>query len=206
GAGSVAGPVVGAAAVGLVGPGALFVAVAVAYVVVALFALYRTTRRAPAPVEDRARFLPYPLEAGLTVSALGQGAGDELYPVGSGVLSSGGAARRYLEQGRGPAVVLVAGPEAAAASWDGVPSALAANGYRAVVPELQARGAEPEEHAEELLDVLRSLGLAQASFVGRGRGAPPVARLAADHPDRVDAVVLVGQPEDDLTGEAAVAA
>src|SRR5690606_13925060 len=76
----------------------------------------------------------------------------------------------------------------------------------AVVPELQARGAEPEEHAEELLDVLRSLGLAQASFVGRGRGAPPVARLAADHPDRVDAVVLVGQPEDDLTGEAAVAA
>ncbi|MPY93494.1 MAG: MFS transporter [Acidimicrobiia bacterium] len=206
GAGSVAGPIVGAAAIGLVGPGALFVALSAAYLTVALFALYRTTRRGPVPKADRAHYVPYPLEAGLTVSALAEGAGDELYPVGSGSLDIAGSPLTYRDQGSGRPVVLVGGPGAATRAWDGVPSALAADGVRAVVPELRADIYEAGEHVEDLLAVLRFLELPEASFVGHGRGAAVVAQLAAEHPDRVDAIVLVGRPEDDLTGEAAVAA
>ena len=70
GLGAVAGPIVGAAAVGRIGPGALFVVVAIAYGVIAFTALARILIRPAVAEEDRAEFAPMPVGVGPTTAAI----------------------------------------------------------------------------------------------------------------------------------------
>lgn len=191
GVGAVLGPIVGAAAIEVGGPGGLFVTLAAVYLLVAGYALYRTTRRAAVAAEDRAPYIAYPAEVGLTAATLTGGAGDELYPPSSGRAPAPSRPLAYAEQGSGLPVVLIADPDEGT-SWDGVLSALAADGVRAVAPELRRGPLTEQDHVEDLLAVMRWLELPVATFVGARRAARVAARLWAEHPDRVSALVLVG--------------
>src|SRR5690606_9468113 len=75
--------------------------------------------------------------------------------------------------------------------------ALAADGVRAIAPDLSWTqhdgghdGVGADHSIELLLGVLRNLELPSAVFVGCGAAVEVVTRLASDHPDRVEAIVL----------------
>jgi hypothetical protein len=193
GVGSVAGPIVGAAALHATGPGALFVVIAVGYLVVAAHAVWRISRRAAPPEEERSAYVPLPAEAAPTVATLQEGVGDELYPASDGFAPADGFPLAYTEQGTGQPVVLVHPPAGGPGVWDDARSALAADGIRAVVPHLRVSAAtDVERHVEDLLAVLRHLDVPAASFVGFRGGVAIVARLAAEHPERVRSLVVIG--------------
>src|SRR3546814_7363659 len=80
GMGSVGGPIVGGAAVGVVAPDALFVVMAVAYVVIGSYALFRMTRREAPSSEERASFTPTAVGVGPTVG-IGDADVADLFPV-----------------------------------------------------------------------------------------------------------------------------
>lgn len=190
GAGAVAGPIVAAAAIDGAGPGALFVVMAAGYVAVAIYAAWRITRRAAPPEEERATYVPLPAAAAPTIATLQEGVGDELYPVEDGVVEVDGRRIGYREQGTEQPVVLVHDPSDTTSVWDGVLPALAADGVRAIAPEISG----PELAIEDLLALLRHLELPEVVFVGVGAGADIVARFTEEHPDRVHTVVAVDHP------------
>jgi MFS family permease len=132
GVGAIAGPVVGAALVGRVGPGALFVSMAVAYSTAGLFAVARMFIRAAAPEEDRADFSPVAV-GGATVTGFEANL-DDLYPATGGTIEHNDGAVGYQE--RGPfdrdAVVLLGTPPGRDVEWRNVLAALAFDGFRAI--------------------------------------------------------------------------
>lgn len=204
GAGAVAGPIVGAAAVDVVGPGSLFVVMAGGYVAIGLFALFRMTVRPPVPEEDRSAFTPYAVGVGPTVQAFSGADPDQLYPPTEGVIDTDEETLAYREQGDGVPVVLVGDLPGRADTWAEVLPALAFDGVRAITGWTPAGGAaDGALDGDDLLEILRHLEIPSASFVGAGSGVEVVERLVDDHPDRVDAVVLLRAvaPTDDLTGE-----
>ena len=191
GIGAVAGPIVGAFAIEAAGPGGLFVTLAAGYLVVALFAAWRITRRAAVEPEERSSFAPVPIGASPTVAIFGEGSVGELYPPQVGEFESDAGALQYREQGAGHPVVLVFDPTTPAGDADAVLPALAADGVRAIVPAVRAT-ASTDDQVEDLLAVLRELDLATVAVVGVGRGADVVAHFAEHHPERLEALVLVG--------------
>ncbi len=70
GAGAIAGPVAAAVAMEVVGPGALFALVAVAYGFTAGFAIWRIGRRAPAGEDERSTYVAFPTGASTAVARL----------------------------------------------------------------------------------------------------------------------------------------
>lgn len=84
-------------------------------------------------------------------------------------------------------------------AWVAVAPLLDRAGVGAAAPDLRGRGASARlpgpfgmaAHAADLVAVLDHLGVERAVAVGHSMGAYVVARLAADHPDRVAGVVLV---------------
>ncbi len=83
-------------------------------------------------------------------------------------------------------------------AWLAVARELAGR-VRVVAPDLRGRGASNAlpppfgmaAHADDLRALLDQLGAERAVFAGHSLGGYIVARLAADHPDRVRAAVLV---------------
>jgi MFS family permease len=196
GMGAIAGPLVVAATIEVSGPVAMFAVLASAYSVVAVYALYRITRRAPAAEAERASYVPVPVGSSMTIATMADGAGDELYEMVDGTVTAGDRTLAYQEQGTGEPVVLVhdlAGPPDA---WHSALSPLAADGVRAIAPQMRSEAAGVEEHVEDLLELLRGLVLPSVTLVGTGTGGELVARFAADHPDRVNAVVLAASAAD----------
>lgn len=113
-------------------------------------------------------------------------------PVAGGTLAT-------FRLGRGPEPVLaVHGITANSRSWRVVARALAGRAELLAV-DLRGRGASSElpgpygmeAYAHDLLAVLDRCGIERAVLVGHSLGAYAVARLAADHPERVRAAVLV---------------
>ncbi|MCL2453726.1 MAG: alpha/beta hydrolase [Micrococcales bacterium] len=102
----------------------------------------------------------------------------------------------------GPVVVLVAGMGDLASSWDAVVGPLVADGRRVLRPEVRGHGdsdATFTEHgveatASDLAALLDHVGR-PAVLVGASFATASVAWVAAEHPERVEALVLVAPEE-----------
>lgn len=98
-----------------------------------------------------------------------------------------------------PLAVCVHGITSTSRAWGLVAGHLAGAGVAVAAPDLRGRGASNAlpgpfgmaAHARDLVAVLDHLGVERAVAVGHSMGAYVVARLAADHPDRVAGAVLV---------------
>ncbi len=115
-----------------------------------------------------------------------------------------GIALHVAEQGRGPPVILCHGFPELWYSWRHQLPALAAAGYRAVVPDGRGYGdseGPPEAEAYDIMSLtgdltglLDALGEDQAVFVGHDWGAIVAWNLAVLAPERVRAVVGLSVP------------
>jgi pimeloyl-ACP methyl ester carboxylesterase len=121
----------------------------------------------------------------------------------SGTVEAGGVALAIDDRGAGPAVVLVHGAAAGRSVWDETVAALG-DGVRTVAYDRRAYGSSsaPEpytgttvgEQADDLAEVLRSLGLAPAVLVGHALGAMIALDVALRFPDLVRGAVLLEPP------------
>lgn len=198
GAGSVAGPVVGAAVIGLISPESLFLVLAGGYLMIGLYAAYRMTRR-PAPIEDdRSTFQVQTVGVGPTPVMVAEPDVDGLHPAGGDLFEREGRLVGVREQGSGPPVVLLGDVVEGQEEWDELLRAFAANGMWAVLPDVSdADGTARHADADDVLELLRQLEIPTATFVGGGRGTAVVAEMAESHADRTEAIVLMGGPDRD---------
>lgn len=105
------------------------------------------------------------------------------------------------DSGEGPAVLLLHGFPDTGEVWRHQAPALAAAGFRAIVPDLRGRGrSERPEDVEayglqhlvaDAAAILDALGVERAHVVGHDWGAPVAWGLAAFAPDRVDRLVAM---------------
>lgn len=103
-----------------------------------------------------------------------------------------------VDVGTGPVLVLVHGLGGSWRNWEANIPALAKD-HRVVALDLPGFGqSEPYpgevsvgRYVDTLVDVLDTLGVEQATFVGNSMGGLFTIETAARHPDRVDAAVLV---------------
>lgn len=122
-------------------------------------------------------------------------------PVAKGyVREVGGVTMHYLDEGVGPALLLVHGFAGSTFSWRAVVGELAKE-FRVVAVDLPGFGLSDrrpgigyghERHAERLLALLDLLGIERVAAVGHSMGGAVVQRLAARAPGRVNGLVLVG--------------
>lgn len=111
---------------------------------------------------------------------------------------------RVVEQGAGPAVVMCHGFPGLAHSWRNQLPVLAANGFRAVAPDMRGYGGSgrPEDPAAydrratvaDMVGLLDALGIGSAVFVGHDFGASLVWDLPQWAPGRVRALIQLGVP------------
>ncbi|QES49773.1 alpha/beta hydrolase [Streptomyces venezuelae] len=110
----------------------------------------------------------------------------------------------------GPAVVLLHSSVCDRRMWDAQRAPLAAAGHRVVRLDFRTCGDSPAATAPysdegDVLAVLDALGIERAALVGSSYGGRVALRLAAQHPDRVDRLVLLCpgvpgmQPTPDIT-------
>lgn len=192
--GAVAGPVLGAVAIEAFGPSALFVVLGISYFVVAAYAAHRIRKRAPAPEEERATYLPVPLGTAPTAAAFVESYVHEVFPVTHGAVDRPGGRIEFAAQGTGPAVILL-GDQQEGHRWDRTLPALAADGLQAVALQSGITGQSEAETAKRLFALFSKLNLASAHLVGAGSMAGPVAEFASKHPERVESLVLIGPPD-----------
>ena len=114
-----------------------------------------------------------------------------------------GVKTNYLEAGKGPDVVLIhgSGPGVTAyANWRLVIPALAED-FHVVAPDMVGFGytERPEDvefgvqtWADQTVGLMDSLGIQKAHVVGNSFGGAIALRIATQHPDRVDRMVLMG--------------
>jgi len=108
----------------------------------------------------------------------------------------------YLEDGRGPLVLLLHGFPDTAHSWDHLRPLLAARGFRAVSPWMRGyaptaippRDADVETLARDALALIEALGETTAVIVGHDWGASAAYGAAALDPARVARLVAVAIP------------
>ena len=105
----------------------------------------------------------------------------------------------YLDQGAGPAVVLIHGFGGHTYSYRHLIPVFARD-HRVITIDLKGYGySERNAHAglsltaqvSMLKSLLEKLGIAHATFVGHSMGGGVVQRFAVTHPEAVDALVLV---------------
>lgn len=107
--------------------------------------------------------------------------------------------------GTGPAVLLLHGHPRTGATWHQVAPALVRAGFSVVVPDLpgygRSRGPTPlPDHsahskrafAQHMTQLMTELGHREFAVIGHDRGSYVGMRLALDHAERVDRVVLMG--------------
>jgi pimeloyl-ACP methyl ester carboxylesterase len=109
---------------------------------------------------------------------------------------------RYLEGGRGPAVVLLHGIFAEKDHWVDFARALGGH-YRIIVPDLPGYGGstrledEPYDYAVQtgrLAALLDALDVERVHLAGSSMGGTLAALLALQQPQRVDSVAFIGAP------------
>lgn len=108
----------------------------------------------------------------------------------------------YLEEGRGPLVLLLHGFPDTARSWDDLRPRLAARGYRAVSPWMRGylptaipeRDADQETLARDVLALIDALGGGPAVVIGHDWGAAAAYGAAAIDSSRVAKLVVVAIP------------
>jgi pimeloyl-ACP methyl ester carboxylesterase len=121
-------------------------------------------------------------------------------------IEANGITYHLIDEGTGPAVVLLHGFPDTSSLWRHQIPALVAAGFRAVAPDLRGRGQTqaPPSVADyslsgmvpDLVALLEALGVDRAHVVGHDFGAGLAWVLAALRPERVDrlAVLSVGHP------------
>jgi pimeloyl-ACP methyl ester carboxylesterase len=104
---------------------------------------------------------------------------------------------RYVRAGSGPAVVLVHGFASSLYTWKDVIPALAA-GHDVVALDLPGFGQSDqpadlsfEDFPRAVLGLMDLLGIGKATLVGNSMGGATAALVAAEMPQRVDALVLI---------------
>lgn len=114
-----------------------------------------------------------------------------------------GVKTNYLDAGEGPPVVLVhgSGPGVTAyANWRLVIPALS-DRFRVIAPDMVGFGFSErpdgadysvQTWADQVIGLLDALGLDKASVVGNSFGGAIALRMATQHPERVDKLVLMG--------------
>jgi pimeloyl-ACP methyl ester carboxylesterase len=108
----------------------------------------------------------------------------------------------YVEDGRGPLVLLLHGFPDTARSWDHARARIAARGYRAVSPWLRGyaptaipgRDADLETIGRDVLALIAALGETSAIVVGHDWGAAASYAAASFEPARIRKLVVVGIP------------
>lgn len=113
-----------------------------------------------------------------------------------GFAQSGGARIYYESTGSGPALVFVHAGVSDSRMWDPQIAEFAPY-YRVIRYDLRGFGksafvAEPFSYRDDLLSVLRHLGIARAAIVGCSMGGATAIDFALEHPEMVTALVLVG--------------
>lgn len=143
------------------------------------------------PMEHRNR-------AGLTTSILllaGMFVGSARAATLSGIAEVNGTRLYYEMAGEGRALVLLHGGAVDNRAWDGQFSVFAAH-YKVIRYDLRGSGksASPEEpfsNSEDLFALLRFLKVDRACLIGISRGGGIAFDFALEHPDMVEALVLV---------------
>jgi pimeloyl-ACP methyl ester carboxylesterase len=112
-----------------------------------------------------------------------------------------GLRTRILEEGSGPATLLLHGASLGSSSdvWTGNFAALAARGLHAIAPDLPGFG-ETTNSADHSLDfrvrfvlrLLDALRLDRAHVVGHSQSGQVAVRLGIDHPARIGRIVVLG--------------
>jgi 3-oxoadipate enol-lactonase len=120
----------------------------------------------------------------------------------------GGKELWYEEAGSGPALVLTHAGVADSSMWDELVEPLAER-HRVIRYDLPGYGRSllqpgPRSHVDDLRALLDRLGVERASMVGLSHGGRVDLEFALEHPERVDALVLVapGLPEHEWSEEA----
>jgi 2-hydroxymuconate-semialdehyde hydrolase len=117
------------------------------------------------------------------------------------VIAVDGHGIRILEQGAGPAVLLVAGIGGSVASWPASFLERLAVDHRVIAVDLYGMGFSARSAdftygfalwSQQLVSVLDALGIERASVVGHSLGGTVAIFFAANYPHRVDRVVLAG--------------
>jgi pimeloyl-ACP methyl ester carboxylesterase len=125
----------------------------------------------------------------------------ELPPPGRRVALASGVGVNVLEEGAGPAVVLVHGLPGSAYDWRPTSAALAARGRRAIAYDRVGYGwsdARPDgafsvaSNAGELLALLDAMGLEGVTLVGWSYGGSTAIAAAERDASRIARLVLVG--------------
>ena len=114
----------------------------------------------------------------------------------SGYASSGDARIYFEAAGVGPDLVFVHAGVSDSRMWEPQFDTFAAK-YRVVRYDHRGFGkskmpAEPFALRDDLLSVMRQLGISKATFVGCSMGGATVIDFALEHPEMVSALVLVG--------------
>jgi pimeloyl-ACP methyl ester carboxylesterase len=129
--------------------------------------------------------------------------GDTERPEIGSLADAAGIKTNYLEAGEGPPVVLVhgSGPGVTAyANWRVVLPALADH-FRVIAPDMAGFGFSERPAGieyglrlwvDQTLGLMDNLGLEKVHLVGNSFGGSIALRLAAEHPDRVGKLVLMG--------------
>ncbi|HSJ97367.1 MAG TPA: alpha/beta hydrolase [Myxococcota bacterium] len=143
---------------------------------------------------------------GLPVAAPWLGLGPDrarLPAPGRSVAIGAGLALNVVEAGSGPPVVLVHGLPSNVGDWADLPAALASRGLRAIAYDRVGYGGSSRAPADgdaytyaanavQLRELLDALGVERAALAGWSYGGGIVQRLAADAPERVSHLVLIG--------------
>ncbi len=106
----------------------------------------------------------------------------------------------YIEEGSGRPVVLVPGASFSARTWAeiGLVDALAQAGFRAISVDPPGQGETPQGPFEfgggrKFLEAfLPAVGFTRGALLGASLGGHNIAMYALAHPDKVDALILVG--------------
>jgi pimeloyl-ACP methyl ester carboxylesterase len=102
----------------------------------------------------------------------------------------------YREQGSGRPVVLIHGGALDHRMWDPQVEALSRR-YRVIAPDARGHGRSstptaPYRHADDLVALLRHLGISRATLVGLSSGAWTAVDTAVEYPEFVEALVISG--------------
>src|SRR6188768_785084 len=108
----------------------------------------------------------------------------------------------YLEEGKGPLVLLLHGFPDTARTWDDVRPKIAAKGYRAVSPWMRgyAPTAVPDQDADletisrDVLALIEALGEEEAIVIGHDWGGAAAYGATALDPEKVSQLFVVGIP------------